>query len=289
MNDGMWETLQTLTNQWDVPIEHNNHDSWKQLSKLYPKNSMLFQHWSIGHAQYVWDVRQNPKVVDVFKHIWYDDDSFAVSFDGVSYHFPPETTGMGWYKQTKYYKDHPQFNAKYDWTWDISCIPGYINGYDTNVGDATLSFLEGSHKYHSKFASEFNLKNRNHWYELTNENLSYYLAQGCVEKRIRCPRGSLVLWDSRIVHCDSEPLQGRAQPNFKNVVYLCYLPRYKCSSSDIKKKVLAWVNKRMTTYWPCNVRLYPKLPQTHGGPIPTITELPKPNLTELGRTLACLN
>ena len=43
----------------------------------------------IGHAQYVWDIRQNEKVVDVFSKIWITN--LLTSFDGISFHFSEQT------------------------------------------------------------------------------------------------------------------------------------------------------------------------------------------------------
>ena len=42
----------------------------------------------------------------------------------------------------------------------------------------------------------------------------------------------------------------------------------------------------MTTHWPTPVKLFPKSPRTYGGPVPNVTDLPKPVLTSLGKKLA---
>ena len=49
-------------------------DIIEEIYELFPIHSMLLQHWSIGHSQYVWDIRQNSKVIDVFSNIWNDND-----------------------------------------------------------------------------------------------------------------------------------------------------------------------------------------------------------------------
>jgi len=41
----------------------------------------------------------------------------------------------------------------------------------------------------------------------------------------------------------------------------------------------------MTTHWPCNIKLFPKIPRTYGAEVPEITELPTPIINELGRRL----
>jgi len=99
MNNGMWETLEHITQTWTKPIKRDNPESWRGMQQLYPKHSMLLQHWGVGHSQYVWNVRQNPKVVEIFAKIWdCEKEDLLVSFDGVSYSMPPEQTRLGWYK-----------------------------------------------------------------------------------------------------------------------------------------------------------------------------------------------
>ena len=42
----------------------------------------------------------------------------------------------------------------------------------------------------------------------------------------------------------------------------------------------------MTSHWPAKVKLFPKNPRTYGNPLPEITSIVKPELTELGKKLA---
>ena len=62
MFNDFWKYLEHLTQKWDTPIKKNNVDSWKEYKKLYPQHSMMIQHWNIGHAQFIWNLRQNPKM-----------------------------------------------------------------------------------------------------------------------------------------------------------------------------------------------------------------------------------
>ena len=49
---------------------------------------------------------------------------------------------------------------------------------------------------------------------------------------IKCPAGSLVLWDSRTIHCAKEPEIKRHQPNYRcvlkiqNIPSIFYEPRF---------------------------------------------------------------
>ena len=70
MKSGFWDTLEYLTKNFTIPVDRNNSNTWKSWYYLHPIHYMLMQHYSIGHSQFFWDLRQNPKVVDVFSKIF---------------------------------------------------------------------------------------------------------------------------------------------------------------------------------------------------------------------------
>ena len=106
-----------------------------------------------------------------------------------------------------------------------------------------------------------------------------------------CPKGSLVCWDSRTIHCGVEARKslkntGREKPKFRSIVYTCYKPRLFANEKSIIKKQKAFEEMRMTSHWPCKVKLFPKNPRTWGNEMPEITKINPPVLTNLGELLA---
>lgn len=284
MNEGMWNTLEYLTQGWKIPIKKDKPETWREMKYLYPKHSMLIQNWSIGHSQYVWNIRQNPKVIETFSKIWEcKNEDLLVSFDGVSYHMPPETTNLGWYHGRDWFHTDQSYLDN-----NFKCVQGWVSGYDTNEGDATLSILERSNNYHRDFRERFKITEKKNWYKLNEEEINFYIDKNCLPKRIKCPKGSLVLWDSRTIHCGSEAVKKRKTPNFRNVTYVCYQPRNQIDNKNLKKKLKAFEEMRMTSHWPCKVTLFPKTPRTYGGEIYETKQLPKPILNELGKKLTGL-
>lgn len=277
MQRGMWDTLETLTQTWDTPIHRDHPTSWKEYSKLYPKHSMLHQH-HLGHAPFIWNVRQHKKCVRVFSEIWKTDDLLC-SFDGASFHMPHEVTGKGSFRNAWLHVDQSYTRNEFE------CIQGWVTGYEVRPGDATLMVMPKSHLYHKNIANEFNLTDKEDWFKLEETHLDAYRQKGCQEIRIECPRGSMVLWDSRTVHCGVEPLRERNTPNFRCVVYTCYMPRSMATTKQLQKRISAFESKRMTTHWPCKVKLFGKEPRTYGGPLYETTPLPDPELTDVGRRL----
>ena len=282
MKKGMWDILGTLTNKLDTPIKENDKKSWKSFYELLPLHSMLLQHYKIGHHQTLWNIRQNPKVVNVFSKIWnVEPEELLTSFDGCSIHLPPESTGRGWYRGNSWLHTDQSFTRN-----NLECIQGFVTAFDINEGDASLTLLEKSHKLHKKFAEKFKITDKDDWYKLNDEEMKFYIDKGCTRTCVKATVGSLILWDSRTIHCGQEPDKNRKNENYRFVVYVCQTPRNKATNAHILKKQKAFNEMRTTSHWPHKIKLFPINPRTYGSPLPEVGEISKPTLTDLGKSLA---
>jgi hypothetical protein len=282
MKQGMWDYLEFVTSNLPIPMKKSKPETWNTFRQLYPKHSMLIQQWSIGHAQFIWNIRTNPKVIEPWEKIYnVEKNDLIVSFDGASFHFPPEITNFGWENSAKSWLHSDQSYLRND----FECVQGWINAWDTNPGDATLTILEGSNNFHKEFGNKFNLTNPDDWTVLTKEQINWYINKGCVKSNIHCPAGSLVLWDSRTIHCGIEPSKTRKEPNYRCVVYVCYAPRVLASSNILNKKIKAWKDLRTTSHWPHNPKLFPIYPRTWDKPLPQVAQIPRPIINNLGYRL----
>lgn len=283
MRVGMWDYLEHITQKFSKPISRDDKDSWKEYSKLYPKHSMLLQNWGIGHAQFIWDLRQNEKIVDIFANLWNcENKDLLVSFDGASFHFPPEITHKGWYRGNLWYHTDQSYTRN-----GFECVQSWVTAYDVNEDDATLAFIEGSHKYHADFAKSYDITDKSDWYKHTEDELEFYLQdKGCKEGRITCKAGSMAFWDSRTIHCGTEPVKTRHNSNTRNVAYICMMPRQTSTNALIKKKQKAFTDLRTTNHWANKPKLFPKIPRTYGGPVPDVADIEEPLLSKLGLKLA---
>ena len=282
MTDKMWDYFEHLSQDWVVPIKRTVVSSWREFYKLYPKHSMLFQHYNVGHTQACWDQRQNPKIVDIFAHFWNcSPEELVVSFDGLSFHVPPEETNRGYNRNNTWYHTDQSFTRN-----DFECMQSWVTGLDVNEGDSTLSFMEGSQAYHKECGQTFGIQDKGDWYKLPRDVEQFYIDKGCEYKKIKCPKGSLVFWDSRTIHCGSESFRDRPKSNFRAVIYLCYMPRTLTTDKMIKKKQKAFNELRTTNHWANKPKLFPKMPRTYGGELMGYTDMKVPLLTELGNKLA---
>jgi len=280
--DKMWSFFEDITQNFKIPILKDKSETWKSFYSLYPLHAMLIQRFGIGQAQFAWDARQNLKAVEIFAELWNcKSEDLLVSFDGSSFHLPPEITNRGWNRNNTWYHTDQSYTRN-----DFECAQSFLTLNDINVGDATLAFMEGSHKYHLDVANKFKLEDKPDWYKLNKEQEEYYHKKGCVYKKISCPKGSIVLWDSRTIHCGVEPFKQRSEPNLRAVIYLCYMPRYLISNANLKKKKNAFTNLRTTNHWPCKPKLFGVNPRTYGNEMEDIHSIEKPNVSDLGLKLA---
>ncbi len=283
MEEGMWDYLEHLTGDLPQPMLRDNHVSWKVYKTLFPKHSMLLQQWGIGHAQFIWNLRENRKLIEPFSQLYsVDPEDLLVSFDGASFHFPPETLGTGWYTGKGWLHTDQSYTRN-----KFMCVQSWVTAREVNAGDATLTFLESSNNFHAAFAKEFDIHSTSDWFKLDKPQTDFYLDRGCTQKCIKCPAGSMVFWDSRTIHAGQECLRQRAKPNLRCVVYLCYTPRSMATEALLKKKREAFESLRTTNHYPHKPKLFPVVPHTYGAPIPSpLRSVQRPVVGTLGELLA---
>lgn len=297
---GMWDTLEYISERWRVPIRRTNQGTWKETHNLCPHRGMLLHHFQLGHSQFVWDIRQNEKVVDIFSEIWRTKkEDMLVSFDGLSISLPPEVTGFGWREKENTGEMggemEGEMGEKSEGTWfhtdqsylrnGFECVQGLVTPYEVREGDATFTYLENSHKYHSLFRQEFDVQTPFNYYQLTPEELSFYKQHmNCKERKVVCPAGSLILWDSRLIHCGINASRTRERQNIRCAVYVCYYPRAASKRRYISKKIYAFENMLMTNHYAYKANLFPIYPPGYNPEI-EMNMLPEPRLTQLGRRL----
>ena len=106
MSSEMWDFFEHISSEWKQPICRRRKNTWKSIYDLKPLHGQLFQHWSVGHCQASWNIRQNPKVVDIFAKIWNTSPwNLLSSYDGLSMCLPPEITNKGWQRKTWFHCD----------------------------------------------------------------------------------------------------------------------------------------------------------------------------------------
>jgi hypothetical protein len=281
----MWDYLELVSEKFSIPIRRNSLETWKEIRHLWPLHSMLLKQFGIGHCQMIWNLRQNPKIMRPFSVLWETKESeLLTSFDGASFHMPPEITKQGWSDKKNPFWWHTDQSYLRN---DFECVQSWVTATDVKNGDATLAVLEGSHQYHKEFGQTFKIDYKSDWYKLANEEqIKWYQEKGCIPALIECPAGSMVFWDSRTIHCGFQACEERRAQNIRCVGYICMTPRSRCSAVKLKKRIKAFETLRTSSHWPEKIQMNPNKPRTYGRSMTeTVVSIPSPVLSDIGRRL----
>src|SRR3989344_2696209 len=126
--------------------------------------------------------------------------------------------------------------------------------------EATLVIRKGSHIKHAAILGELQKRgtiNVKKDFIKIPEDLQVGEPQ-----YICAPAGSLILWDSRVQHCNLSTLQGRKQERL--VVFVSFARRCDAKAKDLLKKRAAFQTRRGTSHWAANPKLVSLRPQFYG-------------------------
>lgn len=284
MISGTWDFFEHITQHDDIPIKRNNPSSWKLLSSLCPTNGMLYQNWNAGHSQHVWDIRQNPTIVNIFADFWEcREEDLTVSFDGFGFLPPPEIIEENWYTPNSemYHLDQSLHRPYFDG------VQAFVTANDIEEGDATLSVYEKSHTYLSEFIEKFGFITPSNWVVFDDEQKKFF-SDRCKRNDICCPAKSLIIWDSRVVHCGIKPRQGRKHENTRCISFVSYSKKERISSENKKLKNKALRQMITSNHYAHTPTFFSTLPAGHNTSDEYIVPIDPPILTDLGKSLACV-
>jgi hypothetical protein len=309
MNDGMWDTAEHLTSGLAQPLKRDDPETYKSVFNLVPKHGGLIQEFEWGHAQYVWDVRQNKKVGAVYRELYGQKTPLLTSFDGVNVSLGsvmPKGKKRGMFRGHKWLHTDQRLSDS-----SFLCVQSWVTANKIGVGDATLRCFVGSHDLHANFAKAFPdipKKDMNSdWFKFSEEHLDWFLKNGAQDLCVTCEAGDQVFWDSRLVHSGTEFVNDEDCPErtdertHRNVVYVCMQPREEktlLKRARILNPDDEW-RLRTASHWPNKMKLFGKYPQTYGCPPPAgckqsdpknhwsfVPKMPMPQLTPYGIEIA---
>lgn len=274
----IWDELKYVSNN---EFDYYNESTWPNYELFNPKYSMLLHQNSLGHMQAIWNLRQHPSIYGVFEKLYnVSVDELLVSFDGLAILLPPEKTNKQFIENDNFEWFHTDQSSK---KLDRHCIQSMITLYDIEEGDSTLNVLEGSHLYHQSFFADNNIVNNSDWYLLKDNEKDYFLNKNCTNKKIVAKAGSLILWDSRLIHQAIKPSITRPNQNTRMVIYICMMPRSTITFNNkkiLKLKQKAFNKLRITNHWANSVFLFPKQINNN------LNSIHQPILNNIGKRLA---
>lgn len=287
MFNGMWDCFEHLSSEWDIPILRTDQSTWKEFRHFKPNNSMMYQGWGISHAQHLWDIRSNPHVVNIWADLLQTKpEDLFVSYDGISWLVPHEPIDLQVPEFTPWFHlDQTVLKTEADG------YQGLITGLDVRPGDATFVYYPDSHKLVGELTDRFGVRTESDWYPLTPEENDFYRSKCGEPIQLTCSAGSLVIWDSRLVHCNKVPDQIRSEPNYRCVQYLSYAPK-PLDLQTIKEKVKGFYAMRTSNHYAGRASFFPDIPYVYKSQgyrlEELVTPLSHPLLNNLGQSLAGL-
>ncbi|EGG23970.1 hypothetical protein DFA_06108 [Cavenderia fasciculata] len=228
-------------------IKRNSSSSWTNAN--WPSQIHgIFQHYALGQEQFVWDIRSEQAIIDVFTQV-YNTDQLLVSFDGGNLSRPGHSS--------KPWAHFDQGSSK----MGFRCIQGFLNLMDCQDTDGGLVVYDKSHLVHDKFFTESGIDSHGDWYKFDEQPETLPIFKNCKMVKVNCNVGDVVLWDSRTIHYAVHP----TSRSCRMVVYVSYQPASLISEADLRKKQQCFYEKRMTSHWASeNIKMFPKNPRTYG-------------------------
>ena len=253
-------------------IDRNDHRTWGG-ERWPPSIRGLLQHYGIGHASFVWALRSEKAIIDVFSAIWGTDD-LLVSFDGACLAAPSHSRldmdKLSW----AHLDQGPRKAGKFE------CVQGLVTFSAAGPGKGGLVVYKGSHLLHKRFFDRFpklaEKAGSSNWAKLEQKHRDWYFRHGAEQVQPAAPPGSVILWDSRTVHWAVRPEKiddwaewhqqhpGQAEADAcRMAVYVCYQPRAAATPANLKKKRADFANRRMTSHWAAEPKLFSELPRLY--------------------------
>ena len=270
---------------WDPELHPDNPSHW--LQKNRPPGDIHGITRIFGHLQGQWDIRQHPRVAQVFGEYWnVKPDELFTSFDAFNFYNADYTPRQG--AKTGGYWCHTDLGAGTTGA-AARCVQGYVTVEDsTNPTDGTLVVWAKGHRLHRRYFElhpEAARESKGDWYRFPEEfmlrmeqDCREYLSDGDPEKNsphpvpaprtfVHAPKGALVLWRSSTPHMNRPPhfRQGQPSPHHRLVVYVCQAPRSFATEKDLKLRKKAWEEQMQASNWPANnkCKIFPKYPRMY--------------------------
>lgn len=231
---------------WHEYIEHawpnckmNDRTNWKE---TFPKQDLYgICAGSADQIQVMWELQQDPRIINVFAKICNTRD-LDVSRDGIAILCPEEIRPE--HQEPWFHVDQTSIKSKNCDGQLLKTKSNFIRGQflfeDSFSDEGGFYCIPKSHLRFDEFApqlevlTELEVTDEKKLHLRNNYLLNFFgLGKGKSEnsyrlKHITAPRGSLILWDSRIVHWNQQASKGRqCKENSKVGMagYLCCVPK----------------------------------------------------------------
>ena len=215
--------------KWIESMDNNfnryNTNTWNNTPKRF---NGIFKHY-IGHEEFMWQTRE--AVYPLFSQLW-NDNNLISSFDGACFMNNNNNKHKSWF-----HWDHSR------WVGNNSTVQGFVNLLDNSSLDGGLVLLEGSHLVYDNYLARHPLEGHSPYFfvDITDPLLSI-----CRPIKICADAGELVLWNSKMTHCNVTPHNTNSA---RMCIYVSMQKRIAATQDELNKRIKAAENGRMTGHW----------------------------------------
>lgn len=266
-----------LENRLDRKLEKMGHEKKtvpvlplrEMVNQFNPLHGILQFPPELSHAYFVKRIREHPNVAEVFRAIYGadEDEEIVFSFDRVNFQLSL-TDKNSKYKKIDDWWHVDQRSAKRG----FHCIQGYIDILGSEGDeDPCLQVIDRSHLKFAAFAERFPPW-KTDWRKFDEDELNDVIP-GWRDRviNVKAKAGSLVLWDSRMIHQSKRNTAEVSYPkeylgyqqkyypgsiNRRLVIYSCGWPVSKLSEHAMTKRELFKDQLLTSSHWPdCRKKL----------------------------------
>lgn len=189
-------------------ISRDDPSTWGDSQWVGDFSSGIIRSPAFCHSPFMWQARLLPRVRRAFAAVW-GTDELLVSFDGGNAFRPPRlnrqwlTRGGGWWHVDQ---NHRKGRARQGRV----CVQGLLALTDANDESGGLCVVPASHRHHQAICERSpSAALKSDFVLLTPDDPILSLNPPVL---VGCQAGDLVLWDSRLVHCNCpSPLLAREE------------------------------------------------------------------------------
>lgn len=181
----------------------------------------------IRGAPFVTDTRRRPEVRRLFEQIHGTPD-LEMEEGGVFWGFAPEHYPNGRIPKHRYggFENATDMWMHTDRGRDFTEATRFMSLImmeDAEMHDHSFVYLENSHRYHDEY-----LRDRpklemeepgDNFIQLGFRDTTWFERKGCLWRKVVAPKGSVIVWNDRLMHSTCFPSHGRPRPKGRFVVY----------------------------------------------------------------------
>lgn len=223
-------------------LDLDDPSTWTPDNLPFVSGINTLNHYGVVHERFMWDIRLESSVVDVFSRVW-GTGELLVSFDALNITLPrrPGHVPRGQWPHV----DQSPFRE------GMQCVQGIVNLSKSGPEDGGLTVWPGSHKVTEEFFRERTDReqwSRKDFFNYDQGQIAWFEERGYREHKVVAGPGDLIIWDSRLIHYGAEPTAD--SDTIRTVTYVSYAPASLASEEVLEAKRSAFGKWLATTHWP---------------------------------------